>query len=101
MIIEVVFMISTAGVIVQNQRHDGRDIMFQTIWVGLLARVVGGILYSFGSPIPILLPFTGSVGIIADTICIGILILSFLSNKFEGYFDSIAEEWYDDEDDYE
>lgn len=102
MVIEAVFMVSSAGVIIQNQRHDERDIMLQTIWVGLLARVVGGTLYSFGIPIPIQLLFTGNVGVIADTICIGILILSFGFNKFEGYFDRIAEksieEWEDEDD---
>jgi len=105
MVVEVVFMISSAGVIVQNQRHDGRDTILQTIWVGLFARVAGGILYSFGVPIPILLPFTGSIGVIADTICIGILILSFLSNRFEEYFYLIAEEiledWDEEDDDEE
>lgn len=104
MVVEVVLMISAAGVIARNQQSDGRDIMLQTIWIGLFARVAGGILYSFGVPIPILLPFTGSIGVVADTICIGILSLSFLANKFDGYIDLIAEkiidEWdKDDEDD--
>ena len=105
MVVEVVFMISTAGVIIQNQQCDGRDIVLQAIWIGLLLRVSGGILYSFGVPIPILLPFTGSVGVIADTICIGILSLSFGFNKFKWYFDliedEIIEEWDDDEEDDE
>lgn len=65
MVVEVVFMISTAGVTIQNQQCDGRDIVLQAIWIGLLLRVSGGILYSFGVPIPILLPFTGSVVVIA------------------------------------
>ena len=98
-------MISTAGVTIQNQQCDGRDIVLQAIWIGLLLRVSGGILYSFGVPIPILLPFTGSVGVIADTICIGILSLSFGFNKFKWYFDliedEIIEEWDDDEEDDE
>ena len=46
---------------------DGRDIMLCMAWVSLAIRVVAGTLYSFGVPIPILLPFTGKVGIIADT----------------------------------
>ena len=84
MVVEVVFMISTAEVIVQNQQCDGRDIVLQAIGIDLFVRVSGGILYSFGVPIPILLPFTGSVGIIADTICIGILSLSFGFNNSKG-----------------
>ena len=108
-VVEVVFMISTAGVIIQNQQHDGRDIMLQTIWIGLFVRVLGGILYSFGVPIPILLPFTGTVGIIVDTVCSGILILSFVFNKLERYceliedkiIDEFLEEWDDDEEDDE
>ncbi|MCI8582944.1 MAG: hypothetical protein HFH13_07420 [Dorea sp.] len=96
MAVELVFIIASAGVIVQNQRHDGRDTILQTILFGLFIRVVGGILYSFGIPIPILLPFTGSVGVATDTICIGILILSFLSSRFEDYSDLIAEEILED-----
>lgn len=96
MAVELVFIIASAGVIVQNQRHDGRDTILQTILFGLFIRVVGGILYSFGISIPILLPFTGSVGVATDTICIGILILSFLSSRFEDYSDLIAEEILED-----
>lgn len=103
MVLEVVFIISTAGVIIQNQRHDGRDIMLQTIWLGLFVRVAGGILYSFGVPIPILLPFTGSVNVITDTICIGILTLSFFSNRFERCFgfmvEKMVENWEENDDD--
>lgn len=104
-VIEVVFMISTAGVIIQNQHHDGRDTMLQTIWVGLFVRMIGGLLYSFGIPLPILLPFTSDVSIFADTICVGILILSVLSNKFKSYFNLMVEEiiadWEEDDDDEE
>ena len=97
MIIEIIFMIASIGVIVQNQRHDGRDIILQTIGVGLFVRIAGGFMYSFGVPLPILLPFTGRIGIITDTMCMGILILSSLSKQWESIVENILEEW-DEED---
>lgn len=105
MFVEVIFIIALAGVLVQTKQHDGRDIMLNIIWVGFLIRVLIGFLYSFGAPIPILLPFTGTAGIITDSICMGMLLMGYLNRKLNlfcklyGYSDLYEdfEEWENDE----
>ncbi|HIY02986.1 MAG TPA: hypothetical protein IAA26_14270 [Candidatus Blautia faecipullorum] len=79
--VEVVFIVALAGVLIQAREHDGRDIMLDMIWVGFLIRVIAGLLYSFGLPTAILLPFSGTTGIITDSICMGILLMGYLNRK--------------------
>ena len=106
MFVEVIFIVALAGVLVQAKEHDGRDIMLNMVWVGFLIRVLIGFLYSFGAPIPILLPFTGTAGIITDSICMGILLMGYLNRKLSlscklyGYcdlYDDDFEGWENDE----
>ena len=103
-IVEIIFVMAAAAVLTHNKRKDGRDIMFCMAWVSLMIRVAAGTLYSFGVPIPILLPFTGKVGIIADSMSMGLLIVSYMANKFNTWFEitgeEISEDW-DGEDEYE
>lgn len=103
-IVEIIFVMAAAAVLTHNKRKDGRDIMFCMAWVSLMIRVAAGTLYSFGVPIPILLPFTGKVGIIADSMSMGLLIVSYMANKFNTWFEitgeEISEDW-DEEDEYE
>lgn len=106
MFVEVIFIVALAGVLVQAREHDGRDIMLDMIWGGFLIRVVIGFLYSFGAPIPILLPFTSTAGIIADSICMGMLLMGYLNRKLNLWcklyeycdlYDDYFEDWEDDE----
>lgn len=103
MIIEVIFIVAMAGVWRQAREHDGRDIMLDMIWVGFLIRGVAGLLYSFGLPTPILLPFAGTTGIITDSICMGMLLVGYANKKLniwcEGWEEDFPEDWEDD--DYE
>lgn len=101
--VETIFIVATAGVVVQNKRHNGRDVLLDIIWLGLFIRVAAGIPYSFGVPIPILLPFTGSVGIIADSICMGMLIMGFIDSKSSEWLGLFEEDFLDDweEEEYE
>lgn len=66
--IEILFGISTAAVLFRYKKKDGMDVMFTVAWLGILIRIVGGTLYSFGVPVPILTPFTGTIGIYEDSI---------------------------------
>ena len=101
-IVEVIFVMAAAVLLIRNKRRDGRDIMLCMAWVSLAIRVAAGILYSFGIPIPILLPFTGRVGIIADSMSMGLLIVSCEGNKYDAWFDAIADKMSEDwEDEYE
>lgn len=106
MLIEAVFIVAMAGVCRQVKEHDGRDIMLDMIWVGFLLRVIAGLLYSFGLPTPILLPFSGTTGIITDSICMGMLLIGYLNRKlnlwceiyeFCDLYEDDDEEWEDDE----
>lgn len=91
MLAEVIFIVTLAGVLIQAREHDGRDIMLDMIWVGFLIRVAAGFLYAFGFPIAILLPFSGTTGIITDSICMGMLLMGYLNRKlikiYRRYFD--------------
>lgn len=89
MLVEVIFIVALAGVLVQAREHDGRDIMLDMIWIGLLIRMVTGFLYSFGVPIPILLPFAGTTGIITDSICMGVLLMGYANKKWN----MVVESW--------
>lgn len=101
MLAEVVFLVAMAGVSVQAREHDGRDIMLDMIWIEFLIRVVAGLLYSFGLPTPILLPFAGTTGIITDSICMGMLLVGYANKKWniwcEGWEEDFMEDWEDDE----
>lgn len=106
MLIEVIFIVAMAGVCRQAKEHDGRDTMLDMIWVGFLIRVIAGLLYSFGLSIPILLPFSGTTGIITDSICMGMLLMGYLNRKlnlwcdlyeFCGLYEDDDKEWEDDE----
>lgn len=104
--IEVTFIVALAGVLIQAREHDGRDIMLDMIWVGFLIRVIAGLLYSFGLPIAILLPFSGTTGIITNSICMGILLMGYLNRKLDLWcglyelcdlYEDDFEDWEDDE----
>ncbi|MCI5509633.1 MAG: hypothetical protein MR436_04150 [Eubacterium sp.] len=104
--VEVIFIVALAGVLIQAREHDGRDIMLDIIWVGFLIRVISGLLYSFGIPTPILLPFSGTTGIITDSICMGMLLIGYLNRKlklwcdlyeFCDLYEDDFEDWEDDE----
>lgn len=101
MLVEVIFIVVLAGLLVQAREHDGRDIMLDVIWIGFLIRVVTGFLYSFGMPIPILLPFAGTTGIITDSICMGVLLMGYVNKKWnmivESWEGDSLEDWEDDE----
>lgn len=103
MLTEVIFIVAMAGVWRQAREHDGRDIMLDIIWVGFFIRVVAGLLYSFGVPTPIMLPFSGTTGIITDSICMGMLLMGYANKKFniwcEIWEEDFPEDWEDD--DYE
>ena len=95
---EVIFIVALAGVLMQAREHDGRDIMLDMIWVGFLIRVVAGLLYSFGLPTPILLPFSGTTGIITDSICMGMLLMGYLNRKRNEFCDLYEDDFEDRED---
>ena len=95
---EVLFIVALAGVLMQAREHDGRDIMLDTIWVGFLIRVIAGLLYSFGLPTPILLPFSGTTGIITDSICMGMLLMGYLNRKRNEFCDLYEDDFEDRED---
>jgi hypothetical protein len=101
MLAEVVFLVSMSGVWVQAREHNGRDIMLDMIWIGFLIRVVAGLLYSFGLPTPILLPFAGTTGIITDSICMGMMLVGYANKKWniwcEGQEKDFLQNWEDDE----
>lgn len=97
-IVEIIFVMAAAAVLTRSKRKDGRDIMLCMAWVSLAIRVVAGTLYSFGVPIPILLPFTGKVGIIADTMSMGLLIVSCMVNKSNAWFALDEEDEYEEDD---
>lgn len=100
-LVEVIFIVVLAGVLVQAREYDGRDIMLETIWIGFLIRVVTGFLYAFGVPVPILLPFAGTTGIITDSICMGVLLMGYVNKKWniwcESWEEDFLEDWEDDE----
>lgn len=104
--VEVIFIVALAGVLIQAREHDGRNIMLDIIWVGFLIRVISGLLYSFGIPTPILLPFSGTTGVITDSICMGMLLIGYLNRKlklwcdlyeFCDLYEDDFEDWEDDE----
>ena len=105
MLVEVIFIVALAGVLVQAREHDGRDIMLDIIWIGFLIRVVTGFLYSFGVPVPILLPFAGTTGIITDSICMGVLLMGYVNKKWNIWCESWEEDFLEDleleDDEYE
>ena len=92
-----------AGAWRQAREHDGRDIMLDIIWIGFLIRAVADLLYSFGLPTPILLPFARTTGNITDSICMGMLLVGYANKKLniwcEGWEEDSLENWEDD--DYE
>lgn len=101
MLVEIIFIVAAAGVLAQTKEHDGRDVMLDVIWVGFLIRVIVGILYSFGLPLNIALPFSGTVSIVTDSICMGVLLMGYINRKWnawcELYADDDSEHWEDDE----
>ena len=76
--------------------------MLDMVWVGFLIRVTAGILYSFGVPIPIALPFSGNAGIVTDSICMGFLLMGYINKKFNQWCvledDDFPEDWEEEED---
>ena len=96
MIVEVIFIFALAGVLVQAREHDGRDIMLDMILGGFFLRVIIGFLYSFGVPIPILLPFAGKTGIVTDSICMGMLLLGFVNKKWNDWCDCLENDLLED-----
>ena len=102
--IEILFGISTAAVLFRYKKKDGMDVMFTVAWLGILIRIVGGTLYSFGVPVPILTPFTGTIGIYEDSISVGLLLLCWLIPKSEELMELLClkdEEDWDEEDENE
>ncbi len=97
MLVEVAFLVSTAGVIIKYQAHDGRDILLQTVWVGFFLRVTCGALCSFGVPIPIMLPFTGDVSLAMDSMCIGILLYNFVFDELAEVFSILEDKTFIDQ----
>lgn len=104
--VEVIFIVALAGVLVQAREHDGRDVMLGMIWVGFLIRVIAGLMYSFGLPTAILLPFSGTTGTITDSVCMGVLLMGYLNRKlnlwcglyeFCDLYEDDFEDWEDNE----
>lgn len=71
--------------------------MLDVILVGFFIRVAAGLLYSFGVPTPIMLPFSGTTGIITDPICMGMLPMGYANKKFniwcEIWEEDFPEDW--------
>lgn len=97
-LLEIVFIVAAAAVLFRNKRKDGLDVAFMIAWLSLAIRVVAGILYSFGVPLPILLPFTGTVGIAADSMSIALILFCCLIRKIDAWLETIEGEDWDDDD---
>jgi hypothetical protein len=82
---EGLLLISAAEIVKKSKLPDGRDVILDIVWIGLLIRVVGGFLLSFGIPVPVSLPFSNAGSIMADSIYIGILVMAFWGNKYQEY----------------
>jgi hypothetical protein len=96
-VLEIVFA-AAAGVLVLRKGKKQRmfDIVLYIAWLSLAIRVVAGILYTFGVPIPILLPFTSTVGIRMDSMAMGILILGYLIETLQGFFNKVLDDMIED-----
>jgi hypothetical protein len=102
-VLEFIFIAAAAAVLIQHKRKDGMDVILCMAWMSLAIRVVAGILYSFGVPLPILLPFTGKIGLIADSMALGLLITGCITRKADAwldrFLDHVLHNWDDEEDD--
>ena len=57
--------------------HKPHYLIYQAAFLNLLIRAVCGILYGFGIlPIPVSLPFGGSVAVVMDAVCVALLLYS-------------------------
>lgn len=57
--------------------HKPYFLIYQAAFLNLLIRAVCGILYGFGIlPIPVSLPFGGSVALVMDAVCVALLLYS-------------------------
>lgn len=105
-LVSIVFVLTAGAILIHNKRRDGRDVMLCIAWAALVVRLVAGTLYSFGIPITIVPLFTGNVGIRMDSMCMSLLLLSCLHNKWDAWLeemvdeicDDLEEEEYDEED---
>ena len=105
-LVSIVFVLTAGAILIRNKRRDGRDVMLCIAWAALVVRLVAGTLYSFGIPITIVPLFTGNVGIRMDSMCMSLLLLSCLHNKWDAWLeemvdeicDDLEEEEYDEED---
>lgn len=105
-LVSFIFVVTAWAILIRNKRRDGRDVMLCMAWAALVVRLVAGTLYSFGIPITIVPLFTGNVGIRMDSMCMSLLLLSCLHNKWDAWLeemvdeicDDLEEEEYDEED---
>lgn len=90
-ILEIIFVAVTALVLLQNKRKDEMGIVLEVTWISLATRVVVGVMYSFGVPIPRRLPFTSEIRIIADSIAIGLLLINYIFKRIYDFGDDEEE----------
>lgn len=81
-----VFLAAAAGLLAENARHDGRDVMLWSAWSALLFRLIAGTLYSVGVPVPVSLPFTRYID--ADSLCMMLILLSCQGDRFRVWLDT-------------
>lgn len=75
----LVILVKLLGV--KNGRKHKNWLIFATAAVMLSVRTVFGVLYSFGIPYPIVLPFQGSSGSIMDVMAFTLILLGALENR--------------------
>lgn len=78
-LLEIIFITAAAFVVIRYRSRKGTDTMLWIVWLSLAIRAAAGILYSAGIPIPFSLPFSGQIGLMADSIAVGFLILAVLN----------------------
>jgi uncharacterized MAPEG superfamily protein len=98
-VLEFIFIAAAAAVLMKHKRKDGMDVILCMAWLSLAIRVVAGILYSFGVPLPINLPFTSKIGLIADSMALGLLITGCFTRKADAWLDRVLYNWDDEDDD--
>lgn len=81
-----------------NGRNHKNYLIFVAAASVLIIRSVLGILYNFGFPYPVTLPFCGSSGIITDSMAFSLLLWSACENRFINDYKKIEETFVSVED---
>lgn len=73
----VLFLTATRRLLGKHAKYNYNYLVYAAAWWGLALRVIVGIFYSFGLlPMPIALPFAGTIGVYMDTMALGLLFCS-------------------------